>query len=524
MADVSVIIPVYNAEKTLRKCVESIVFGAYRNVEVILVEDRSADESWTLCQKLAQQFDNVRVLRNDRNRGVSYTRNRGLEAATGEYICFVDSDDWVSGSYVWELLHAATEHSDKLVLCGFHFINMLENCRRVFLWESHSKRCAVERDCLFDLHENTLLGQLWNKIFRKSTICKYNLCFDEELLIGEDFKFVLDYLSAASIRTCIVLNYPLYYYTRMTGSSLMCYFGHRQREQEFNRYKEILTLTGNTPRAQAQYGHAIRVAKQNFVYQCLRDSRISKAEQLSLIRNITGDNQSGVYYEQLQKVRFKEALVLTQRKIRYKMAFFRGELVRKREQRIIQKARSVLRELGAPVTILSQNCIGGVFYKDMGLQFTSPTVGLFFQGNDFVRFVLNLEEYIAKDIHMRWGEEYPIGALGDIEIHFKHYNTCKEAEEAWKRRCRRINWHNIVVLCTDRDEFDNETYIKWATIPYRKILFTASNQYRADPNSLYFREFRSDRCVGDIILRRKFYKNSFLINMINAKVDRRAIG
>ena len=93
---ISVIVPVYNAEKTLRRCVESIVYGSYRNVEVILIEDHSTDESWALCQTLSQEFDNVRALRNDRNRGVSHTRNRGLEVATGDYIMFCDSDDWVS--------------------------------------------------------------------------------------------------------------------------------------------------------------------------------------------------------------------------------------------------------------------------------------------------------------------------------------------------------------------------------------------------------------------------------------------
>ena len=97
MPKISVIIPVYKAAGTLRRCVESIIFGEEQDLEVILIEDCSPDSSWDVCRQLAQEYSHVRCLQNDQNRGVSYTRNRGMDAATGQYILFVDSDDWVSG-------------------------------------------------------------------------------------------------------------------------------------------------------------------------------------------------------------------------------------------------------------------------------------------------------------------------------------------------------------------------------------------------------------------------------------------
>ena len=100
----SAIIPVYNAEKTLRRCVESLVLGHERQIEVILVEDRSKDKSFEVCQELAAEFSNVICIQNEINRGVSFTRNQGLAAATGEYILFTDSDDWVSAQYAQSLL------------------------------------------------------------------------------------------------------------------------------------------------------------------------------------------------------------------------------------------------------------------------------------------------------------------------------------------------------------------------------------------------------------------------------------
>ena len=104
---VSVIIPVYNAEGTIRRCVESLVYGKERDIEVILVDDCSSDGSREVCQELDDEFQNVVIVRNKDNSGVSFTRNHGLEKAKGKYIAFVDSDDWVSGNYIKELYETA---------------------------------------------------------------------------------------------------------------------------------------------------------------------------------------------------------------------------------------------------------------------------------------------------------------------------------------------------------------------------------------------------------------------------------
>ena len=508
MADVSVIIPVYNAEKTLRKCVESIVFGAYRNVEVILVEDRSADESWTLCQKLAQQFDNVRVLRNDRNRGVSYTRNRGLEAATGEYICFVDSDDWVSAQYIGALRRTADKNPLDLVVCGLHYINFVEDFRRVYLWDGDLR---VEKSAFFSLHSSFLLPQLWNKIFLHSIIDAQKLRFDERISMGEDFQFVLDYLRAAQITHCTICNQPLYYYTRTRSNSLMSQFGQTHREHEFSRYAQLRDLTG----AEEAYLAAVEQLKGNFVYHCLRDSKLPKAEQLAQIEAITDDGRAKAHYKALQIVRWKEMPVLTLCKLRQNLALRWGNFQRNRNRRIIASARAALPQPMPQVTLICQNCIGGVFYQDMGLRFDSPTVGLFLKGGDFVKFASNLQRYMAMQLQVRWDEEYPVGKLDDIEIHFMHYETCSQAQTDWNRRRERIHWENIVLLCTDRDGFSGEDFLLWKKLPYKKVLFTGNLAYRDHPDSIYYREFRRAGMAGELIPHRKFYRGGELTRKIN---------
>lgn len=510
MPEVSVIVPVHNAEKTIEKCVESLTLGRMRDLEVILVDDCSTDNSWELCRELEHRFSQVRCLRNEENRGVSYTRNRGLKAATGKCICFVDSDDWVSQHYVTELIQAAEENPDALTLCGLHFLNRVDDYRRTYLWSPEGEAFAVGKEDFFTLHEKFLLPQLWNKIFRRDVIEDHHLRFDENQSMGEDFQFVLEYLQAANTERCVILNRPLYYYTRNRSDTLMSAFGKAQRESEIIRYAMLRDLTG----AKEAYENAIERLKGNFVYHCVRYSRQPKADQLAMIEEITRDGQAQNHYRNLQSVRRKEAAVLGIRAVREKLALRWGDFWRARNQRTIERVRSELFGMKEPVTFFSQNCIGGMFYKDMGMQFASPTIGLFLRGSDFVRFVSNPEDYLSRELLMRWGEEYPIGILGDLEIHFMHYDTCREAKEAWYRRCGRVNWNRILMLCTDRDGFTNEDFETWKKVTYPKLLFTANQAYRDHPDSLYFPEFRRSGVVGELIPRRKFYRDRVLAERI----------
>ena len=103
MIKVSIIVPIYNVEKYLKKCVNSIINQTYKSLEIILVDDGSPDRSGALCDRLAEKDSRIRVI-HKANGGVSTARNAGIEAATGEYICFVDSDDWLPENAVWDLL------------------------------------------------------------------------------------------------------------------------------------------------------------------------------------------------------------------------------------------------------------------------------------------------------------------------------------------------------------------------------------------------------------------------------------
>ena len=510
---VSVIIPVYNAAKTVERCVESLVFGEQQDMEIILIEDCSKDDSWALCQKLSDKYDNVYSYQNEKNSGVSYTRNNGLSKATGDYILFVDSDDWVSGRYARTLLDVAKRNSDALVICGLHFYDDVAGEKRDYLWEENGElEYIVEKTQFFELPKRFHLQQLWNKIFHRSIIEEFQIRFDESQSMGEDFEFVLDYMKAAKCEKCVVINQALYYYIRANNSSLMSQFGLIENGNEYKRLAKLLDISGaNEPKIQRQYAEAIKNTKLSYVYFISRAKNKTKGEKLELIENVMQDGQARTHYQKQCIISAKEKVITIPTHIKRFLQRVEGKIRRGKNTQIIRKAKSQFQD--KQVSIISQNCIGGVFYHDMGKEFLSPTINLFFTCPDFVKFVLNLEHYMNQEVQMKWEEEYPVGMLEDIKISFMHYETCTKAKEDWERRKERINWDNILVLSTDMEEFSENVLKSWKQIVYPKILFAANTW--DDESCVAFSKYKKQGKVSDLIPKREFYKDNVLSKKVN---------
>ena len=125
MCKVSVVVPVYNSEKFLEYCIQSILNQTYTNIELILVNDGSTDNSLNICAKYKLEDDRVVVI-NQKNMGVSVARNNGIIHATGEYLQFVDSDDFVDINMTEKLIYAAKENKASMVICGYRSIDVLD--------------------------------------------------------------------------------------------------------------------------------------------------------------------------------------------------------------------------------------------------------------------------------------------------------------------------------------------------------------------------------------------------------------
>lgn len=215
MPQVSIIVPVYNAEKTLERCINSILSQKYRDFELLLLDDGSTDASGAVCDAYAEGDKRIRVLHKE-NTGVSDTRNQGIAMARGEYLQFLDSDDWIAPDATRFFVQAATEHGCDMVIADFYRV----------IGERVSQKGSIEEEGIMTRGEFAVkmmerpadfyYGVLWNKLYKRSIIEKYSLCMDHSVSWCEDFLFNLEYIRHTN--TIYALKIPLYYYVKTKGS------------------------------------------------------------------------------------------------------------------------------------------------------------------------------------------------------------------------------------------------------------------------------------------------------------------
>lgn len=213
---ISVIMPVYNAEKKVGAAVESVLSQDYKNLEVILINDGSKDGSLDVCRTLAQKDPRV-LLIDQPNGGCAAARNAGLDAMHGEYLMFVDSDDRLAPGACHQLLDALDD-SD-LAISHYYFVLGESQTEKGLL---HGKRKLDEQMFLEELSKRPgtfYFSALWNKIYRVDLVRRLGLRFDPFLRWGEDFAFNMQYNRA--VRQVSLLDAPLYYYVKdVTGASM----------------------------------------------------------------------------------------------------------------------------------------------------------------------------------------------------------------------------------------------------------------------------------------------------------------
>ena len=225
---ISVIIPIYNAEKYLNACLDSVCQNDYNCLEIILIDDGSKDASGEICDQYAKKDSRLKVY-HQANAGVSRTRNFGISVAKGQYIAFVDSDDTVEKSYFRELL--ATMGTDDVDLAvgavgyvrsGGMEVKEGETC--IVLLHNPSEEDARQ---FCKLNRDFLLYGPCNKLYRREIIAKYAVAFPEDTSYGEDLLFNFAYLENCRKIRC--RNRPVYYYNQENVGSL----SHKYRENLF---------------------------------------------------------------------------------------------------------------------------------------------------------------------------------------------------------------------------------------------------------------------------------------------------
>ncbi len=209
---VSIIIPVFNVEKYISMCIQSVLLQTYKELQILLIDDGSFDMSGKICDKYAEIDPRIKVI-HKKNEGVSVARNVGIEYAIGKYICFVDSDDYLTKMYVAELVSAIKNNNVEMAMCG-HF--RLQNGK--LFPQGFENRILSKEDKKFYWYMCiNLKGRfLWNKIYLTELIKENGIFFEKGIHPGEDTLFNLKY--SFCVKKVKIIDTPLYVYVDSISS------------------------------------------------------------------------------------------------------------------------------------------------------------------------------------------------------------------------------------------------------------------------------------------------------------------
>lgn len=217
MPAVSIIVPVYKAEGTLARCVDSILRQTRRDFELLLVDDGSPDMCPQICDELAASDARVKTIHKP-NGGAGSARNQGIVSSTGEWITFVDADDWIADDYLEVLLASVERHGADAAFCNYNDAFGSARSRRTFFRQERMLPAAEVLGGL--LRRFDIPSAMWGKLFRAAFVRSIRV--DERLRIGEDLLFLLEAFRQGACRGVVVLPDHPYFYDQTNASLMRC--------------------------------------------------------------------------------------------------------------------------------------------------------------------------------------------------------------------------------------------------------------------------------------------------------------
>lgn len=313
---VSIIIPVYQASDTIIRCVESLEKNTYKNLQVILVEDCSGDKTIEVCRELEKKYDNVVCIENLENHGVSYARNRGLDYADGTYLMFVDSDDYVESDYVETMVSACTQDGNIMPICGYVNHDEKQNGRTDnFLPGDEQEKIRQSINLMSELYEKRMLQIIWNKVFLLEVIKEHHIKFNERMFIGEDFKFLLEYLKNAKIQEFLFINKALYHYMRDNENSLMSKLLEVKIQDSLDNFELMYEIMGKSKEEIDKLLQEEREKQtEYYAYTIMHSDHMKEKEKKKRIFQLPSDDVEQLYKRQ-KTLKRKESIYRWKKKI-----------------------------------------------------------------------------------------------------------------------------------------------------------------------------------------------------------------
>lgn len=291
---ISVIVPVYNAEKVVGRCIESVILQTYTDWELILVDDGSNDQSISVCEIYAHKESRIRIIHQE-NQGPSKARNTGINAAKGDYICFIDSDDYVSPNYLSDF---NLDKDVDFVVQGMELIYINERLNKKYI-PLKTLVCKLDKA----LEEASIYVLLYGpccKAFKTSILRENNIVFPLNVHYGEDRIFVLKYM-----RYCYnnvkIISIANYYYMHENMASLTA---KRKKSIELAQssllqYRELKKLIAKITinKYSLYYRKELMLDTYQSVYNNILENKFKIWKSMSYIRQLDKDLMQFIYKE-----------------------------------------------------------------------------------------------------------------------------------------------------------------------------------------------------------------------------------
>ena len=238
---ISVIVPIYNSEKYIKKCIESILSQTYNNFEIILIDDGSTDNSPTICDEYAKQDNRIKVV-HKKNGGVSSSRNCGIKLAKGKYLTFIDSDDYFDNYFLANSIKGINNVDMYLSGLKMELYDGNKIAKTIDYTQSKSSIMTIKE--LFEkqniTYPHTCICGPWAKLYKTSIIKNKNILFDEKTNLGEDTLFNLTYFK--NIKNVFFDKKAYYHYRRINNESLFSSYHPDIYEKHIKVYDTIRNL------------------------------------------------------------------------------------------------------------------------------------------------------------------------------------------------------------------------------------------------------------------------------------------
>lgn len=323
---VSIIVPIYNVEKYLPKCMDTLLNQTLRNIEIIMVDDGSPDGCPVLCDEYAKKDVRIKVV-HKQNSGLGYARNSGLEVATGEYVAFVDSDDYVDVSMYEKLYTKACENHAEAVFCGLQRV-----------WEDGRimSKSDVKEETLFtgDAVKELALDfiapvpgysverkyemSVWHSVYKRSVLSNNKIKFySERNILSEDLPFQVDFFLNA--KRIYFIPDVLYFYRMDNGGSLTKTFSVRKFYCSKNLFLLMCDKTSIVDN-QSLRAQRLFIAYTRSMCKQIASSKVAYAEKISMYREITSDaiwKKTGEYKYQYLPMYARIFLFLQRNRMNY---------------------------------------------------------------------------------------------------------------------------------------------------------------------------------------------------------------